>query len=93
MNGKRTSKTKNIKNKNSVLKYKILSKNKEMMNIQQIINRTKNKKNSRHRNQNNIPRSDNDSSLKYLLFKKAGRSNSASKKKSKNLNSYNKFKI
>ena len=93
LNGKRTSKTKNIKNKNSVLKYKILSKNKEMMNIQQIINRTKNKKNSRHRNQNNIPRSDNDSSLKYLLFKKAGRSNSASKKKSKNLNSYNKFKM
>ena len=84
LNRKNLSKTKNIKNKNSVLKHKLLSKNKEMMSIQQIINRSKNKKNSRHRNQNIIPRNDNDSSLKYLLFKKGGRSNSANKKGSKN---------
>jgi hypothetical protein len=64
-----------------------------MMSIQQIINRSKNRKNSRHRNLNNIPRNDNDSSIKYLLFKKAGRSNSANKKGSKNPRSYNQIKI
>ena len=93
LNGKNKCNTKNMKNKNSILKQKILSKNKEMMNIQQIINRTKNRKNSRHRNQNNIPRNDNDSSLKYLLFKKASGSNSANKKKVNNLSSYCKMKI
>ena len=93
LNGKKTSKTKNLKNKNSVLKNKILNKNREFINIQQILNRVKNKKNSRHRNQNIIPRNDNDSSLKHLLFKKGVRSNSASKKKSKNLRSYNQIKI
>ena len=93
LNGKKTSKTKNLKNKNSVLKNKILNKNREFINIQQILNRAKNKKNSRHRNQNIIPRNDNDKSLKHLLFKKCIRSNSASKKKSKNLLSYNQIKI
>ena len=93
LNGKKTSKTKNLKNKNSVLKNKILNKNREFINIQQILNRAKNKKNSRHRNQNIIPKNDNDSSLKHLLFKKGVRSNSASKKKSKNLRSYNQIKI
>ena len=93
LNGKNNSKTKNIKNKNSVLKHRLLNRNKEMMSIQQIINRSKNRKNSRHRNLNNIPRNDNDSSLKNLLFKKAGRSNSANKKGSKNPRSYNQIKI
>ena len=36
---------------------------------------------------------DNDSSLKYLLFKKASGSNSANKKKVNNLSSYCKMKI
>lgn len=93
LNRKNRSKTKNIKNKNSVLKHKLLNKNKEMMSIQQIINRSKNRKNSRHRNQNNIPRNDNDNSLKYLLFRKAGRSSSSNKKASKNPRSYNQIKI
>ena len=92
LNGRKNNKTKNLKNKNIVLKNKILNKNKEFMNIQQILNRAKNKKNSRQRNQNIIPRND-ESSIKYLLFKKMGRSNSASKKKSKNLPSYNQIKI
>lgn len=93
LHSKNINKTKNLKNKNSVLKQKILGKNKEIINIQQIINRTKNKKNSRHRNQNIIPRSDYDSSLKYLLFKKVGKSNSATKKSSKNRKSYSKIKV
>ena len=93
LNGKKTCRTKYINNKNSAFKNKILSKNREFINIQQILNRAKNKKNSRHRNLNIIPRNDNDSSFKHLLFKKGGRSNSANKKKSKNLRSYNKIKI
>ena len=45
LNEKKGFKTKkNINNKNRVLKRRLLSKNKEMISVQQIINRTKNKK-------------------------------------------------
>ena len=95
LNEKKGYKTKkNVNNKNMVIKHRLLSKNKEMISVQQIINRTKNKKNnSRHINHKHIPRNDIDYSLKYLLFKKAGRSNSANKKGSKNHRSYNQIKI
>ena len=93
VNSKKISKTKNIKNKNDVIRNKILGKNKEIINIQQILNRTKYKKNSRHGNKNNIPRNDNDNSLKYLLFRRVGKSNSANKKSSKTRKSYSRIKV
>ena len=93
VNSKKLKKTKNIKNKNDIIRNKILGKNKEIINIQQILNRTKYKKNSRHGNKNNIPRNDNDNSLKYLLFRRIGKSNSANKKSSKTRKSYSRIKV
>ena len=44
LNEKKGCKTKkNINNKNMVIKHRLLSKNKEMISVQQIINRTKKK--------------------------------------------------
>ena len=54
VNSKKLNKTKNIKNKNDIIRNKILGKNKEIISIQQILNRTKYKKNSRHGNKNKI---------------------------------------
>ena len=93
VNSKKLNKTKNIKNKNDIIRNKILGKNKEIISIQQILNRTKYKKNSRHGNKNNIPRNDNDNSLKYLLFRRIGKSNSANKKSSKTRKSYSRIKV
>ena len=41
VNSKKLNKTKNIKNKNDIIRNKILGKNKEIISIQQILNRTK----------------------------------------------------